>query len=72
MGECQKMANVKPGIGLTLMILSFIGVIGTALYVLTANDIDGMRIASLLNFLCLLTFMLGSILEIKDLWFTKY
>lgn len=50
-------------IGLILMIIGVLVYIGTFVFALMSNDFDELRLATILSFMGVVTFMLGSIIE---------
>ncbi len=54
-------------LGFVLMVFGMLGYIGGVLFSLMTQDIDELRLATILSFLSVISFMLGSILEVKEL-----
>lgn len=53
--------------GLVLMVIGILGYVGGVIYSLLSVDIDEIRVATIMSLMSMVAFMLGSILEVKDL-----
>lgn len=58
-------------LGFAFMVFGMLGYVGSVLFSLTTHDIDGLRLVTLITLLSVMSFMLGSILEIRDLSYSK-
>ena len=54
-------------LGFVLMVFGMLGYIGSILFSLMTQDIYDLRLATLISFISVMSFMLGSILEVKGL-----
>lgn len=60
-------------LGFVLMVFGMLGYTGSVLFTLMIDprDIDDLRLATLMSFLSVMSFMMGSILEVKDLTYSR-